>query len=81
MRRSWATSRRISGRGVGGGPRATAAPASNVLELLAFRFGLLLARYAVKGLYVTDSSFFPTNTGVNTQYTIAGLSWGWPRSC
>ena len=27
------------------------------------------------GLYVTDSSVFPTNLGVNPQHTICAVSW------
>jgi choline dehydrogenase-like flavoprotein len=29
----------------------------------------------VRGLYVTDSSVFPTNMGVNPQHSISAVSW------
>ena len=43
-------------------------PASSVV-------GLDCQSHEVGGLYVTDSSCFPTNLGVNPQHAIASLSW------
>jgi choline dehydrogenase-like flavoprotein len=31
--------------------------------------------HELPGLYVTDSSVFPTNLGVNPQHTICAMSW------
>ena len=43
-------------------------PASSVV-------GFDCQSHEVNGLYVTDSSVFPTNLGVNPQHAIAGISW------
>jgi choline dehydrogenase-like flavoprotein len=36
--------------------------------------GLDFSTHAAKGLYVVDSSIFPTNLGVNPQHSIMGLA-------
>ena len=37
--------------------------------------GPMLEAHELPGLYVVDSSVFPTNMGVNPQHTICAFSW------